>query len=178
MATHSSTLAWRIPGMGAWWVVIYGVTQSQTRLKWLSSSSTPKRLTELDILILAHDALVDTSYCGSTASISVFHEWKTCYHHRGRYEASLTWSCPSHEHHQRSHLKSFTGVDLSLDKVFSCQSRHVWDSPSGPVVKTLCFQCRWPGFHPWLRNSDPACHVMRPKENNNKPNQRPLHCHI
>ena len=40
MATHSSILAWRIPGTGAWWAAAYGVTQSQTRLTWLSSSST------------------------------------------------------------------------------------------------------------------------------------------
>ena len=34
MATHSSVLAWRIPGMGgAWWAAVYGVTQSRTRLK-------------------------------------------------------------------------------------------------------------------------------------------------
>ena len=34
MATHSSVLAWRIPGTGgAWWAAIYGVTQSQTRPK-------------------------------------------------------------------------------------------------------------------------------------------------
>ena len=50
MATHSSVLAWRIPGMGepgilqartlenprdggAWWAAIYGDAQSQTRLK-------------------------------------------------------------------------------------------------------------------------------------------------
>ena len=26
MATHSSILAWRIPGTGAWWAAIYGVT--------------------------------------------------------------------------------------------------------------------------------------------------------
>ena len=26
---------------GAWWAAIYGVAQSQTRLKWLSSSSSP-----------------------------------------------------------------------------------------------------------------------------------------
>ena len=40
MATHSSVLAWRIPGMGeAWWAAVSGVTQSQTRLKRLSSSS-------------------------------------------------------------------------------------------------------------------------------------------
>ena len=39
MATHSSVLAWRIPGMGAWWAAVFGVAQSRTRLKWLSSSS-------------------------------------------------------------------------------------------------------------------------------------------
>ena len=34
MATHSSVLAWRIPGMGEpWWAAIYGVAQSRTRLK-------------------------------------------------------------------------------------------------------------------------------------------------
>ena len=33
MATHSSVLAWRIPGWGgAWWAAVYGVTQSWTRL--------------------------------------------------------------------------------------------------------------------------------------------------
>ena len=37
MATHSSVLAWRIPGMAR--VAIYEVTQSRTRLKQLSSSS-------------------------------------------------------------------------------------------------------------------------------------------
>ena len=84
MATHSSTLAWKIPWMGepgrlqsmgspgvrhdwatslsclgegngnplqcsclenprdggAWWAAVYGVAQSRTRLKWLSSSSS------------------------------------------------------------------------------------------------------------------------------------------
>ena len=45
MATHSSVLAWRIPGtVGAWWAAVYGVTQSRTRLKWLSSSSSSSRL--------------------------------------------------------------------------------------------------------------------------------------
>ena len=40
MAPHSSTLAWKIPGMGEpGGPAVYGVTQSQTRLKWLSSSS-------------------------------------------------------------------------------------------------------------------------------------------
>ena len=34
MATHSSVLAWRIPGTGEpWWATVYGVTQSRTQLK-------------------------------------------------------------------------------------------------------------------------------------------------
>ena len=41
MATHSSVLAWRIPGIGgAWWAAVYGVAQSRTQLKRLSSSSS------------------------------------------------------------------------------------------------------------------------------------------
>ena len=41
MATHSSVLAWRIPGTGgAWWAAVCGVAQSRTRLKRLSSSSS------------------------------------------------------------------------------------------------------------------------------------------
>ena len=33
MTTHSSVLAWRIPGTGAVWAAVYGVAQSRTRLK-------------------------------------------------------------------------------------------------------------------------------------------------
>ena len=41
MATHSSVLAWRIPRDGeALWAAVYGVAQSRTRLKHLSSSSS------------------------------------------------------------------------------------------------------------------------------------------
>ena len=41
MAPHSSTLAWKNPmDGGAWWAAVYGVTQSRTRLKRLSSSSS------------------------------------------------------------------------------------------------------------------------------------------
>jgi len=39
MATHSTILAWRIPGTGgAWWAAVYGVAQSWAQLKRLSSS--------------------------------------------------------------------------------------------------------------------------------------------
>ena len=39
MATHSSVLAWRIPGTGSLVTAVYGVVQSRTQLKRLSSSS-------------------------------------------------------------------------------------------------------------------------------------------
>ena len=46
MATNSSVLAWRIPGTGeAWWAAVYGVTQSRTQLKRLSSSSSSHQRT-------------------------------------------------------------------------------------------------------------------------------------
>ena len=42
MATHSSALAWTIPGTGgAWWAAVCGVAQSQTGLKRFSSSMLP-----------------------------------------------------------------------------------------------------------------------------------------
>ena len=48
MATHSSILAWRIPGMGEpGKAAVYGVAESQTRLKWLSSSSRPLHINQM-----------------------------------------------------------------------------------------------------------------------------------
>ena len=48
MATHSSVLAWRLPGTGgAWWAAVHGVTHSRTRLKRLGgggSSSSNKNI--------------------------------------------------------------------------------------------------------------------------------------
>ena len=35
------------------------------------------------------------------------------------------------------------------------------DFPGGPVVKTLCFQCRGGRFNPWSGNQDPTCHVIQ-----------------
>ena len=53
MAPHSSTLAWRIPGTGAWWTAVYGVAQSRTRLKRRSSSSSSSSSTLCPHLIKA-----------------------------------------------------------------------------------------------------------------------------
>ena len=40
MATHSSTLAWRIPmDRGAWQAIVYGIAKKQTRLNTHTYSS-------------------------------------------------------------------------------------------------------------------------------------------
>ena len=46
MATHSSVLAWRIPGTGAWWAAVYGVTESDTTEATYSSSRDRRSLRE------------------------------------------------------------------------------------------------------------------------------------
>ena len=76
MATHSSVLAWRIPGMGEpRWAALYGVAQSRTRLKPLSSSSISKSVSDelsflnfyiwgnIDkvVLVVAFHALIENS---------------------------------------------------------------------------------------------------------------------
>ena len=61
MATHSSVLAWRIPWMGAWWAAIYGVTQRQTRLTWLSSGSSRTCLHGIQIAQLKCKAIFQNS---------------------------------------------------------------------------------------------------------------------
>ena len=48
MATHSSVLAWRIPGIGEpGGLPIYGAAQSQTQLKWPSNSSSTTILEDI-----------------------------------------------------------------------------------------------------------------------------------
>ena len=68
----------------SWWAAAYGVAQSRTRLKRLSSSSSSSSKVNVD------------------------------------------------RHKPYKHT--------------------LWDFLSGAVAKTLCFQCRGPGFDPWLGN--------------------------
>ena len=38
------------------------------------------------------------------------------------------------------------------------------DFPGGPVIKTPCFHCRGPGFHPWLGKQNPTCHMAQQRK--------------
>ena len=48
---------------GAWWAVIYGVAQSQTRLKWVSSSSTHSKRNIYGLLIYLSQKLGTLLFC-------------------------------------------------------------------------------------------------------------------
>ena len=54
MGTHSSVLAWRIPGTGgAWWSAVYAVAQSQTRLSDLAAGNyIPQAATKTFVVVL------------------------------------------------------------------------------------------------------------------------------
>ena len=69
VATHSSVLAWRIPGtgdsMGILWGIlcaIYGVAQSRTRLKRLSSSSSSHNLDNMTMNFRVQSILVNIKF--------------------------------------------------------------------------------------------------------------------
>ena len=64
MATHSSVPAWRIPG-GAWWEAVYGVAQSRTRLKRLSSSSREPCGSN------SKESLCNAGYLGSISGLGI-----------------------------------------------------------------------------------------------------------
>ena len=51
MATHCSTLAWRIMDRGAWRATVHGVTKIPTRLKRLSTH-TCRNLTKLTAMLI------------------------------------------------------------------------------------------------------------------------------
>jgi len=44
-------------------------------------------------------------------------------------------------------------IEYDMDQKELCRV----DLPGGPVVKTLCCQCRESGFNPWSGNQDPPC---------------------
>ena len=72
MATHSSVLAWRIPGTAEpGGLPSMGVAQSQTRLKRLSSSSAALRNFKVyNVMICIYCALINTRLLVSTHQLT------------------------------------------------------------------------------------------------------------
>ena len=45
-----------------------------------------------------------------------------------------------------------TSLNWKMTTFLGNKSSHDWDFPGGPVVKTVCFQCKGHGFDPWSGN--------------------------
>ena len=85
MATHSMCSCLENPrDGGAWWAAVYGVAQSRTRLKRLSSSSphyTANQLMRLIFRLLIYLFSLDSVLKGheaATAAASCYHERTDC----------------------------------------------------------------------------------------------------
>ena len=75
MATHSSVLAWRIPGTAeAQWAAVYGVAQSRPRLKRISSSSRYmyEKQTSIDMSLSKLQEIVKNkkAWCGAVHGVA------------------------------------------------------------------------------------------------------------
>ena len=57
---------------GAWWAAVYGVTQSWTRLKWLSSSSSMQYCSLQNRILLLSPVTSTAGYCFCFGSIPSF----------------------------------------------------------------------------------------------------------
>ena len=67
---------------GAWWAAVYGVTQSRTRLKWLSRSSSSSVLSQAEIWVFLQAVLpqwlpkqMNRMNTGGEAELSRWKEW-------------------------------------------------------------------------------------------------------
>ena len=74
---------------------------------------------------------------------------------------------------------TYTFLHASCRQPISLGTQHqesrTRDIPGGPVVKAPCFQCRGPGFDPWLGTTIPhaACGAAKRKEKERKQEQSP-----
>ena len=73
MATHSSVLALENPrNGGAWWAAIYGVAQSRTQLKQLSSSNSKHKVMMTTLWSILVKLTNVYFLCSTTLLVSLF----------------------------------------------------------------------------------------------------------
>ena len=85
---------------GAWWAAVYGVAQSQTQLKWLSSSSSSSNVGDLGLALGWEDALEE----GMASSILAWRipmdkgAWWAIVHEVGKNQTWLIHTKCAHTH--------------------------------------------------------------------------------
>ena len=106
MATHSSVLAWRIPGTGEPGGLpdVYGVAQSRTRLRRLSNSSSTIYKTDQHGLVVQRRELYSRSRACVLSCSVVFDSFVT--HWSVTHQAPLSLGFPRQESWSRSPFPS------------------------------------------------------------------------
>ena len=141
MATHSSVLAWRIPGTGgAWWAAVSGVAQSRTRLKWQEQQqqqqgSIVDHLLEIRDIILVSQLLVFLKYVlilGSPVQFSSVAQSCLTLHD------PVDHSTPDLPVHHQLPESAQTHVHWVSDAI---QPSHPLSSPSPPAFNLSQHQC-------------------------------------
>lgn len=100
-------------------------------------------------------------------------------HCRPHTESSLPHGCPRQRGERMVQKHNQVHHPQGLESHTTLQGRHrrypsspfkrgQCDSPAGPVLKTLSFQCRGYQFDPWSANLAPACHWAGPKKQGSK----------
>ena len=136
MATHSSVLAWRIPGTGEpWWASIYGVAQSRTQLKQLSRSS--RLILKLNIQktkIMASGPITSWQIDGETVSDFIF----------GGSKITADGDC---SHETKRHILLGRKVMTNLDSIL--KSRNITLPTKVHLVKAMVFPVVMYGCESW-----------------------------
>ena len=112
---------------GAWWAAVYGVTQSRTRLKWLSSSGSiwlPQRLNRSSIFARRIPCTEEPGGLQSMGSQRVGHDWAHVHTHTALAGRLLT-TAPT----AKSSSFSRKGINLILES-----------PPSWPHLNLTAFQ--------------------------------------
>ena len=119
MATHSSVLAWRVPGWASLVGCVYGVAQSWTQLKRLSSSSST--------VVKKH--VLDSNDTHGSNSLSFMSYFRWCPRHGSGYKVNLK------EFHILRCPQKSSKLDLQVQMSSLCLAHNLSDEQFSPLLK-------------------------------------------
>ena len=154
MATHSSVLAWRIPGRGAWWAAVYGVAQSRTRLKRLGRSSSSRDVLGRLISVLPWSLILPIPYNMCPQMCPTFACCVPCHSQPPAFPGQLfLLSCAHSLQTHRFCDSSFSHSSGDADATHFFQGPDpLWPHPH---LLILAVQICWPDF--WWRKKICVC---------------------
>ena len=133
---------------GAWWAAVHGVAESRIRLSDFTftfhfHALEKEMATHSSVLAWRIQGTEEPGGLPSMGSHRVGHDWSDL----AAAAAAAPWSVPREKCVCLLHWwNNYTDYVIKQNKTKKQLGT------GGPVVKTLCFQCRGCKFDPWLRN--------------------------